>query len=287
MAPGIDNEHLYTGRRTDPETGLQLNRYRFYHSSLGRWVNRDPIGYGAGDANLYGYVMQSPTRYVDPSGREIWPDSMGSGLPWPMNDIGLFPDGTQKDTGKFDMTVRACSATELKANPGQCCTSVDVAYRPSPTEKGKCRRIKLVQHAKTKIEKDYYPDYNHDWHSDPPVEEQTDWASSPLPRGCSFECANFTDFPGGGPKSDKRYNPITFARFSRIYQEFEICAVCVDAAGNETNLGCRVYGHDCDLTVNVGIIESGGLPVMRNSCFTKRWGGGNGLDSQPPKHQPK
>ena len=39
----ISNEHLYTGRRRDPETGLQLNRNRFYASGLGRWVNRDPI----------------------------------------------------------------------------------------------------------------------------------------------------------------------------------------------------------------------------------------------------
>ena len=39
----ISNEHLYTGRRRDPETGLQLNRNRFYASHLGRWVNRDPI----------------------------------------------------------------------------------------------------------------------------------------------------------------------------------------------------------------------------------------------------
>ena len=40
----ISNEHLYTGRRRDPETGLQLNRNRFYAAGLGRWVNRDPIG---------------------------------------------------------------------------------------------------------------------------------------------------------------------------------------------------------------------------------------------------
>jgi len=44
----IGNEFLYTGRRRDPETGLQYNRNRFYHPQLGRWVNRDPIGYGGG-----------------------------------------------------------------------------------------------------------------------------------------------------------------------------------------------------------------------------------------------
>ncbi len=62
------NELLYTGRRVDPATGLQLNRNRFYHQQLGRWVNRDPIGYLAGNANLYGYVGGMPTYYVDPYG---------------------------------------------------------------------------------------------------------------------------------------------------------------------------------------------------------------------------
>jgi RHS repeat-associated protein len=63
----IDNEYLYTGRRRDPETGLQLNRNRFYAAHLGRWVNRDPIGYWGG-ASLYAYVLGMPTYYVDPSG---------------------------------------------------------------------------------------------------------------------------------------------------------------------------------------------------------------------------
>ena len=63
----IDNEILFTGRRLDPETGLQLNRNRFYHARLGRWVNRDPIGY-LGGTNLYGYVGGRPTRFVDPLG---------------------------------------------------------------------------------------------------------------------------------------------------------------------------------------------------------------------------
>ncbi|WP_146586820.1 RHS repeat-associated core domain-containing protein [Posidoniimonas polymericola] len=70
-AGDIVNEHLYTGRRTDPETGLQLNRYRFYHQQLGRWVTRDPIGYDAGSNNLYEYVGGMPTYYVDPSGLRI------------------------------------------------------------------------------------------------------------------------------------------------------------------------------------------------------------------------
>lgn len=62
------NEHLFTGRRTDPGTCLQLNRNRYYHQQLGRWVSRDPIGYAAGDMNLYTYVDGEPLASVDPLG---------------------------------------------------------------------------------------------------------------------------------------------------------------------------------------------------------------------------
>ena len=64
----ISNEHLYTGKRQDPGApGLQLNRNRFYASGLGRWVNRDPIGYVDG-YNLYEYVNGMPLVGLDPSG---------------------------------------------------------------------------------------------------------------------------------------------------------------------------------------------------------------------------
>ena len=65
---GFRNELLYTGRRSDPETGLQLNRHRFYHQQLGRWVSRDPTEYFAGVYNLYQYVKANPIRYGDPTG---------------------------------------------------------------------------------------------------------------------------------------------------------------------------------------------------------------------------
>lgn len=79
----IDWQHRFTGRRRDPETGLQLNRYRYYHAGLGRWVTRDPVGYSAGDANLYGYVLGQPTYWVDPTGEywSIWPSNWGKPKP--------------------------------------------------------------------------------------------------------------------------------------------------------------------------------------------------------------
>ena len=61
---------LYTGRTCDLETGLYNYRARPYNAELGRFANRDPIGYLARDLNLYRYVGGNPIRRTDPSG--LW-----------------------------------------------------------------------------------------------------------------------------------------------------------------------------------------------------------------------
>lgn len=42
-----------------------LYRMRYYHPALGRFVTRDPIGYEAGDANLFRYVENNIKNHVD------------------------------------------------------------------------------------------------------------------------------------------------------------------------------------------------------------------------------
>ncbi len=45
-----------------------------YDPSIGRWLEEDPIGFEAGDANLYRYVTNGPTNAVDPTGLDkVWP----------------------------------------------------------------------------------------------------------------------------------------------------------------------------------------------------------------------
>jgi RHS repeat-associated protein len=41
--------------------------YRGYNASLGRWLNRDPIG-EVGGLNLYAYVNNNPLDSSDPTG---------------------------------------------------------------------------------------------------------------------------------------------------------------------------------------------------------------------------
>ena len=80
----IDELFGYTGRDFDAETGLQYNRARWFDPGTGRWMSRDPIGFEAGDANLYRYVGNQPTTKTDPSGLRD-PDATE---PWPAGPIG-------------------------------------------------------------------------------------------------------------------------------------------------------------------------------------------------------
>lgn len=58
----------YTGRIFDIEMGLYDYRARTYDPSLGRFIQKDPIGFAGGDVNLYGYVQNNPTNLTDPFG---------------------------------------------------------------------------------------------------------------------------------------------------------------------------------------------------------------------------
>ncbi|MBI3377424.1 MAG: RHS repeat protein [Nitrospirae bacterium] len=60
--------YTFTGREFDPETGLYYYRGRYYYPSRGRFISKDPIGFGGGDVNLYRYVGNNPVNFVDPEG---------------------------------------------------------------------------------------------------------------------------------------------------------------------------------------------------------------------------
>ncbi|MCP4361917.1 MAG: hypothetical protein GY796_28225, partial [Chloroflexi bacterium] len=67
----VGNPYLFTGRRYDPESGNYYYRARIYSPALGRFLSTDPLGYAAGDANLYRYTFNNPANLTDPTGEFV------------------------------------------------------------------------------------------------------------------------------------------------------------------------------------------------------------------------
>jgi len=58
----------FAGGIYDNDTQLSRFGARDYDAWSGRWTNKDPIRFGGGDANLYGYVLSDPVNFIDPDG---------------------------------------------------------------------------------------------------------------------------------------------------------------------------------------------------------------------------
>ena len=58
----------FAGGLYDPDTQLTRFGARDYDAEVGRWTAKDPIRFAGGDTNLYGYVLNDPVNWVDPTG---------------------------------------------------------------------------------------------------------------------------------------------------------------------------------------------------------------------------
>ena len=66
-----DNPFRFSTKYTDTESGLVYYGFRYYSPSLGRFLNRDPLG-EAGGSNLYGFVENDPVNGWDYLGLTDW-----------------------------------------------------------------------------------------------------------------------------------------------------------------------------------------------------------------------
>ncbi len=70
--------YMHQGGRYDFVIGLYNFRNRDLSPTLGRWIQNDPLGFGAGDSNFYRDVTNNPTLFLDPLG--LWPDPVLAGV---------------------------------------------------------------------------------------------------------------------------------------------------------------------------------------------------------------
>ena len=62
--------HRFPGQYADAEDLLSYNMNRDYDTTLGRYIEADPLGLKAGP-NVFGYAGQNPAEFVDPTGKDI------------------------------------------------------------------------------------------------------------------------------------------------------------------------------------------------------------------------
>ncbi len=68
-SPGtVEQAYTYTGRELDSESGLYYYRARYYDTTTGRFLQKDPIGFAGGDPTLYQYVSNNPLKWIDSNG---------------------------------------------------------------------------------------------------------------------------------------------------------------------------------------------------------------------------
>ena len=65
----------FAGGLFDQDTGLVRFGARDYDPATGRFISKDPLLFGGGDTNLYGYVANDPVNFMDPRG--LWAIAVG------------------------------------------------------------------------------------------------------------------------------------------------------------------------------------------------------------------
>jgi len=83
----FNNRFLFTGREWMPRFGFYEYRARAYNPELGRFMSEDPLGFAAGDSNLFRYCGGDPVNRSDPSGM-VDPEAIYQNEARDSNDYG-------------------------------------------------------------------------------------------------------------------------------------------------------------------------------------------------------
>jgi len=116
--------HLFQGLKLTEITSLFYVRHRDYSASLGRFIERDPIGFEAGDNNWYRFVGNSPLALVDPWG--LCAETCCCVDDLLIQDVERYVDTTGNDMGitlsRWGHSFRVVASLTNKPGTGSKCT---------------------------------------------------------------------------------------------------------------------------------------------------------------------
>ncbi len=138
----MGNPFLFTARRYDGETSLYYCRARYYKPSIGRFLQTDPIGYGAG-LNVYAYCGGNPVGLVDPYGLTPWGYVMGTddyafslGADDYLNDVTQMTIGLGQGLANVAVGLLNTVIHPLDTAIGTVTGTVNTVLHPVETAKG-------------------------------------------------------------------------------------------------------------------------------------------------------
>ena len=150
--------YAFTGREWDPETGLYYYRARYYDPTVGRFISEDPIGFWGGDVNLYSYVADQPTMFIDPLGLEMTTVQIANIV---YNETRSLSGSPEIDAARQDIAhvVINGDEAETRSSGRRPITASDVANVPSSEQSTweSCRAA--VERARLEREFGYDPTY--------------------------------------------------------------------------------------------------------------------------------
>ncbi len=114
------NRRFFNGKEYDEEIGLYYYQARYYSPKLGRFIQRDPLGFADG-MNPFAYVGNSPLSFVDPLGLEkilvarspvksshlvafVFPPIVDTGIYDFQFDSGIVEEIPRKDDDGFELS---------------------------------------------------------------------------------------------------------------------------------------------------------------------------------------
>ena len=77
-SPNVAQHYKFNGKERDSESGLDNFGFRYYGSTMGRWMSPDLVNVTedrlmapSSTLNKYAYAANNPLKYIDPDGRDV------------------------------------------------------------------------------------------------------------------------------------------------------------------------------------------------------------------------